>query len=128
MLSTYKKLEVIYICKNQKRSKGGCNARLRKNKETNGYRKDGHAHNHPTENQTNRHVSFVNECCGEATTSRELPREIFNTIRRNYPGLPVTYNEAMRRRIQRAKRNIQPKIPKSILEAEELLKQHLVYT
>lgn len=60
--------------------------------------------------------------------SRDPPREIFDRIRRNYPGLVVTYNDAMRRRIQRDKRRVQPRIPKTIDEAEELLLGNPEYT
>lgn len=61
-------------------------------------------------------------------TSRDLPREIFDRVRRDFLGLVVAYNDAMRQRTKRAKRSMQPRIPKTIDEAEELLRQHPDYT
>ncbi|EFX64622.1 hypothetical protein DAPPUDRAFT_334013 [Daphnia pulex] len=108
----------VFICINQKRTKGNCNARIRKDTEAGEFRKDGHhAHNHPPELDQQRHVAFVNACAVEACISSDPPREIFDRIRRGYPGLLLTYKDAMQRRIQRAKRSMQPRIPKTIDEA-----------
>lgn len=125
--STCSLYDELYICKNQKKIHGNCNARLRKDIESGQFRKDGHHHNHPPEPEQQQHVAFVNACAREAIRSRDPPREIFDRIRRDFPGIVVTYNDAMRRRIQRAKRSVQPRIPKSIDEAEELLLNHSEY-
>ncbi|EFX75353.1 hypothetical protein DAPPUDRAFT_250560 [Daphnia pulex] len=85
-------------------------------------------HNHLPELDQQRHVALVNNCAVEACISRDPPREIFDRIRRGYPGLLVTYNDATQRRIQRAKRSMETRIPKTIDEAYELLMQHPEYT
>ena len=119
--------EIVFICKNQKKVNGNCNARLRKNRQTGVFRKDGSAHNHPPESQLQQQLAFINACAQEALVSRDPPREIFNRIRRQFPGLIVSYNDAMQRRIQRAKRSVQPRIPTTIGEAAELIMEHPEY-
>lgn len=68
------------------------------------FRKDGSAHNHPPESDLQQQLAFINACAQEALVSRDPPREIFDRIRRKFPGLIVSYNDAMQRRIQWAKR------------------------
>lgn len=119
----------IFICKSHKKKHGNCNARLRRDIDSGEFRKDGqHAHNHPPESEQQKNVAFVSACAREAMTSRDLPREIFDRVRRDFLGLVVAYNDAMRQRTQRAKRSMQPRIPKTIDEVEELLRQHPDYT
>ena len=73
-------------------------------------------------------MALVNACAREAMTSRDFPRDIFDRIRRDYPTVVVSYNDAMQKRIQRAKRCMQPRIPKTVDEAAELLMQNPQYT
>lgn len=66
---------------------------------------DAPAHNHPPESEQQKHVAFINECVAEAgKLLNESPRDIYDRVLKNYPGLAVVYNGAMQQRIQRAKR------------------------
>jgi hypothetical protein len=91
------------------------------------FRRDGSAHNHPPELQLQHQVAFVNAVAQESLVSRDLPSEIFDHIRRQFPELVVCYNDAMQQRIQRAKRSVQPRIPSTIEEAAQLLMEHPEY-
>lgn len=91
------------------------------------FRKDGSAHNHPPESHLQQQLAFINACAQEALVSRDPPREIFDRIHREFPGLIVSYNDAMQRRIQRAKRSVQPRIPTTIDEDAELIMEHPEY-
>ncbi len=77
-----RKREVIFVCKNQKKRKGSCNARVRLHKQTGHFWKDGHlAHNHAPERGEQRRVAAVNAICQAAESSREYPRDMFDRIR-----------------------------------------------
>lgn len=128
LLNCYYRLsEIVFFCKNQRKDKGNCNARLRKDRQSVVFSRNGPAHNHPPESELQRQLAFVNACALEALTSRDPPREIFDRVRRQFPRLVVSYNDAMQRRIQRAKRSVQPRIPTTIDEAAELLMTHPEY-
>lgn len=76
-----RKRELVFICKNQKKRKGGCNARLRQNIWTGCFSNSGKAHNHPPEMTEQRRLEAVNAIALEAANSRDQPREIFERVR-----------------------------------------------
>lgn len=78
------------ICKNQKKTKGNYNDRLRKNIQTGVICRDGYAHNHPPELQLQQQEAFLNAFALEYFISRDPPREIFDRIRRQFPELVVS--------------------------------------
>ncbi|EFX73095.1 hypothetical protein DAPPUDRAFT_253654 [Daphnia pulex] len=79
--------DIVFICKNQKKTMGNCNARLKKDILSGMFRRDGSAHNNPPELQLQQQVAFVNAVAQESLVSRDPPREIFDRIRRQFPEL-----------------------------------------
>lgn len=85
LVCSIRKSDRIFHCTHQKAKNGGCNARIRQDKETGVCRKDGWPqHNHPPELQQQQQLIIVNACVVKAGDSNEKPRRIFDEVRAGY--------------------------------------------
>jgi len=94
----YRKWHVVFICKNQKKYKGGCNARLH-------------------------YVILIQ--FGNDYVIEYLIDDFFSIFR--FSDVLLSYNDAIQRRIQRSKRRRQPPIPTTTYEMSRTLSEYQEY-
>ncbi|EFX64420.1 hypothetical protein DAPPUDRAFT_334208 [Daphnia pulex] len=78
-------------------------------------------HNHGPETQELRRIALVNECVAKAAAEPGNLSDIFREIHRtSYADVPASFDDAIQKRMQNARRKNGPSLPKSVLDIEDI--------